>query len=233
MKIKIKGFFVFLLVSILTMAVPAAGLGPVGENDEAVVAVVDGEEIYRNELDEEAGLMMILMQIQQMSPRFGQFLMGSPEGEEFLEAYERNVLDDIIDQKLMEMEAERQGIELTREEEEEFATEQIEMIKQQEGMSEEEILEALAQQGIGSLDEFKEIIIAEGKENLLVRKMLADIDPEEMDVSEEKIEEAYERRGYAEANIPMEEVEEEILYVLTIQRYTEKLKEQADIKIHY
>ncbi len=46
------------------------------------------------------------------------------------------------------------------------------MIKQHQGMSEEDILESLAQQGIELMNNFKDMIMQEEGNQLLVRKLI-------------------------------------------------------------
>ncbi|MFW5999511.1 MAG: SurA N-terminal domain-containing protein [Halanaerobiaceae bacterium] len=198
-----------------------------GEESEKV-ATVDGEELTMQELEQAAGIQQIMMQMQQ-NPEFVEFLNTSDEGQEFLDAYKKEQLDSLIEQKLLEMEVEEQEIELTDEEKDEYFDEQLEMIKQQQGMSEDEILENLEQQDIDSMDEFKDQFLSQQEDNLKVQKLLDEKAGEDIEVTEEELKEYYDDN---EIQAEFEEVKGQIEDMLLQDKYVEQLEENAEIEKH-
>ncbi|MFW6410366.1 MAG: SurA N-terminal domain-containing protein [Halanaerobiales bacterium] len=198
-----------------------------GEESEKV-ATVDGEELTMQELEQAAGIQQIMMQMQQ-NPEFVEFLNTSDEGQEFLDAYKKEQLDSLIEQKLLEMEVEEQEIELTDEEKDEYFDEQLEMIKQQQGMSEDEILESLEQQDIDSMDEFKDQFLSQQEDNLKVQKLLDEKAGEDIEVNEEELKEYYDDN---EIQADFEEVKGQIEDMLLQDKYVEQLEENAEIEKH-
>ncbi|MFW6238664.1 MAG: SurA N-terminal domain-containing protein [Halanaerobiales bacterium] len=198
------------------------------EQEEEVVATVNGEDLTMRELEQEAGIQQIMMQMQQ-NPEFVQFLNTSEEGQEFLEAYKKEQLDSLIEQKLLEMEVEDKEIELTDEEIDEYFDEQLEMIKQQQDMSEDDILEALEEQGIESMDDFKEQFISQQEDNLKIQKLLDEQAGEEIEVTEEEMEEYYDDN---QIQADFEEVKDQIESRLMQDKYVDYLREEAEIEKH-
>ncbi|MFW6006512.1 MAG: SurA N-terminal domain-containing protein [Bacillota bacterium] len=193
------------------------------QQEQEVVATINGEEIYMSELEQEAGLQQILMQLQQY-PEFIDALTTTEAGNEFMDKFKSEYLDTLIDQKILEMEVEEQGIELSEEEKDEFFNQQLEQIKQQQNMSEEDILDALEQQGIESMDQFKEQFIEQQGDNLLINKLLEEVDVE---ISDEKAKEAFEEGQYQGE---FEDVKDQIKNQLAQEKYIEELKEDAEIE---
>ncbi|MBS3819618.1 hypothetical protein KGY73_08975, partial [bacterium] len=149
--------------------------------------------------------------------------------QNFLEAYKRNQLNDLIARKLLKREAEREEIELTKKDKENYFKDQLEMIKQQQNMSEEELLNALQKQGIKSLEKFKEIFIKQQKDNLIVQKLIEDIVLEKIKVTDKEVKELYEQREY---QMKFKEVKDQIKRQLAQNKYIDQLREEADIKIY-
>ena len=219
-------------IFILTFAVTGinAQMAPEGmaPQEEVVVATIDGEEVYMQEVEQRANIQMLMMELQQSNPEFAEFLFASPEGQEFMTAYKREQLDNLIGQRLLENEAEKEDISLSEEYKDKFFEEQLEMIKEQQGMSEEDILEALAQQGIESMDEFKDMMIQEQGDQLLVRKLIEEVGLNKIDISEQQAKEFYEEQ---QIQVEFEQVKDDIIFELAREEYVSELKEEAEIEI--
>jgi len=220
-------------VFILTFAITGinAQMAPEGmaPQEEVVVATIDGEEIYMQEVEQMANIQMLMMELQQSNPEFAEFLFSSPEGQEFMAAYNREQLNNLIGQKLLEQEAEKENVSLSEEYKDEFFEEQLEMIKQQQGMSEEELLEILAQQGIESMDGFKDMMMQEEGDQLLVRKLIEEVGLEKIDISEQQARDFYEEQ---QIQVEFEQVKDDIMFELAQEEYISELKEEAEIEVN-
>lgn len=236
-----KKHFAVTQVSILTiilmvlLSFPVAALQQqigMPQADE-VVATVNGEEIMLSELEGQANIMGIMMQLQQL-PQFAEFLQTTPEGQEFLVAYQRYVLEGLIDQKLLQMEAKQQGITVSEEEKEDFAREQIDMIRVQQGLSDEEILTAVQQQlGLDSIEAFKAMIIEQEGENLVLQKFISEVVVEKVNISEDDARAFYEQEQLAMQGIEFDQVKENIKQYMAQEKYIELLRQDADIEIKF
>lgn len=227
-----KGLPLFTMLLILFLTMPALGFQQLGlPQEDDVVARVDGEEIMRSELDQATNIMNIMMQLQQV-PQFAQFLQTSEEGQAFLQAYERHILDNLIDERLMEMEAEKRGITISQEEMEAFAQEQIDMIQQQQGLSDDDLLQAVQNQlGLESIEDFKEMIIEQEGGNLLIQKFLSEVVVEEMDITEEEAKDFYDEQGIDAQGIGFADIEMDIKAFMAQEKFVQQLREEADVEI--
>ncbi len=218
------------LISLFIFSAPLSGQeqSELQQNKKQVVATIDGKEVYMKELEQMANLQQIMIQLQQQYPQFVQFLYTSPEGEKFLDAYKRSQLNNLISRKLLEREAEREEIELTQKDKENYFKDQLEMIKQQQNMSEEELLKALQKQGIESLEKFKEMFIQQQKDSLIVQKLIEEIVLEKVKITDKEIKELYEQRQY---QMEFKEVKDQLKRYLAQKKYIDRLKEKADIQI--
>jgi len=169
-----------------------------------------------------------MMQLNQMDPQFAEFLFTSPEGMELMEAFKRNQLTNVIAQKLLEREVDKEEISLSEEYKDKFFEEQIEMIKQQQGMTEEEMLNILSQQGIGSMEEFKDVMIQQEGDRLVVRKLIEEVVIDKLGITEEDARELYEAEGYM---MDFEQVKDDIIFHVAREQYVEELEDEADIEI--
>ena len=96
------------LAVVLGLGIAAFAQGP--------VAIVNGEEISRQELDRATGLSSLLFTLYQQFPRFAQTLLTTQEGKALIQRYQRDVLEQLIMRKLELQEAAARGLERAREE---------------------------------------------------------------------------------------------------------------------
>jgi len=221
-----------LLISVLMFSVSASAFKADQQQSEQqekeVVATIDGNAIYMEELNRMANLQQIMLQIQQQNPQFVSFLYNSPEGQDFLAAFKINQLDNLIVRKLLQREVERKKINLAKQDKEEYFNEQVQMIKQQQNMSDEDLLKALGQQGIESMDQFKEAFLKQQKENLKVRKLIETVVLDKVDISDQEAKEFYNQGQY---QMSFEEIKDQVKQQLAQQKYIEQLRDEADIEI--
>ncbi len=178
----IKKLYVFLALSVmLTCPLAAQQLQMPGQEEDRPAATVNGETIYMIELNQAAQSQMLIFQMMQVNPQFAQFLQ-TETGLEFLDEYQRFVLDNLISRTLLTQEAGREGIELSDAEIDEHFNSHIRDIKEQHGLSEEELEEELQQQGIPSMQEYKEVFVEHS--NLKEQKLLQEAGVEDADLQE-------------------------------------------------
>jgi foldase protein PrsA len=92
---KVKKFLIVIMVlfALSFFAQQATGV--------VVVAEVNGRQVTQEELDREANLNRLLLQLQSLDERFYQVLTSTPEGLALLQRYKREVLNNLIDQILI------------------------------------------------------------------------------------------------------------------------------------
>ncbi|MFW5998447.1 MAG: hypothetical protein ACOC4G_09795 [Bacillota bacterium] len=235
MKFNIKLFSISCLLITLILGSSSFIMGQeevteeqLNQKEDQVVAVIDNEEVLMSELEKEANIQQTMVQLQQQNPQMVRFLYASPEGQNFLKAFQKNQLDNLIARKLLEKEAERQDISLTASDKNDYFNDQIELIKKQQDLDDEELINTLNQQGIESLEEFKEIFIQQQENNLIVQKFIETVVLKEVKITDERAKEIYEQGQF---QVEFEEIKDQIKQDLAQQEYINQLKEDADIDI--
>jgi len=205
------------------------------------VAIVNGEEISRQELERAAGLNSILFTLYQKFPRFAQTLLTTPEGKALIQRYQRDVLEQLIMRKLELQEAEARGLEPTPEQVEARVQQVLARILQQNQLTEEELAEVLARQG-RTLEDFKADLAVQVREQLMI-ELLRDQVTADATVTEEEIQAYYHEhqdrfQDETGAVRPLEEVHDEIAtLILEMKRaeiwnaWLEELRAGADVQI--
>ncbi|MEA3356583.1 MAG: SurA N-terminal domain-containing protein [Candidatus Bipolaricaulota bacterium] len=160
------------------------------QDQEGVVAVVNGEEITEDSLNAAAGISQILQTLYTGHPLFAQLLFTSSEGEAFLDLYQQEILDQLIDSRLLVQMAEQEEIEVEAATLDAKVEDQLNQIMEQNQLTLDQIKEILSQQD-SSLDEFKDKIRSNFRENLLVEG-LRDKIVAEASVSEAEVNTYYE-----------------------------------------
>lgn len=175
-----------------------------------VIARVNGEEVYSNEVAE----------LQEVFNQQGQ------------EVSENEVLEQIINQKLISQEVEEKGYAVSNEEAEAVLEEQLAA----QGSTLEEFKQQIEEQGVTYQEQLEYI-----KEQLATQNYLADvIDQESLEVSEGESKEFYEMyqdQESSEETATFEELEPQIIATLQQQKeqqeimaLIQKLKETAEIE---
>ncbi len=229
--------FAFLLFGMPVLSQEATG----GEEIEGqIIAIVNGENLYMQDLEKRTNIQLITQQLSQIDQKFAQFLNYSEAGQEFLMEYNRYVLDDLIGEILLLQEAGRKGIEVTEEDEDYYFEQHINEIKEKNGLSEEEILEVLQQQQIESLEQYQEVFVSNS--NLLVQKLMEEEGIYNIKISDEMASEVYEQNkeqfvDQSGSIPPFEDIKEQLKAQImqqeeqnAVNELTEELRENAEIE---
>ncbi len=143
---------VFLVFLVVCFALPVMA-------DDAVVAVVQGQEITADELDSNANISQLVMQIYQMDQQFASLLFSTESGQDLLNEYRKAKLDEYIYQILLNQEVEQRGITLTKEDQLAMFREQLGTVIKQNNLTEDQLTSILQQQGFESLDDYQEFFL--------------------------------------------------------------------------
>lgn len=192
------------------------------ELDSDIAAIVDGEEISLEQLDQLGNIDQLLMQLYQTNQLFAQLIETTPEGQKLLNEYRKAVLEDVIIEMLINKEIEKSNIIISDDEADDY----INLIMLQNNLNEEQLLSILSQQGIFSLEQFKELIKEDLKmQNLLEAKGLFDnieVDEQEIEMIYNMNRQSFQHPQQVKASHILLETEEEAEDILA------KLDEGAD-----
>ncbi|MFN2340759.1 MAG: SurA N-terminal domain-containing protein [Halanaerobium sp.] len=209
-----------------------------GENE--VVATVNGDEITSQQLAQQANVDQILQQVSQVDQQLAQLLSSSEAGNTVLEELQKAKLDGLIDNVLLEQAAEESDITLTQAEKDEIYEQQKEQILEQNQMDEEQFLSVLEQQGYEDEAAYKEEF--SNNPQIKINKLIEEEVLENIEVSEEEMQEAYEENKDAFAQSGQEDTSfddlkpqlEQMLkqqkQSQAINQYLEDLREDAEIE---
>lgn len=120
-----------------------------------IVAEVNGRPVTQEELDREANLNRLLLQLQSIDERFYQVLTGTPEGLALLQRYKREVLNNLIDQILIVQIGEKMGIVVPKETIESLVSNELSKTLSQYNMTESDLDWYLKNANLGDLESFK------------------------------------------------------------------------------
>ncbi len=206
------------------------------------VAVVNGEEISRETLQQRTNLYSIVMTIYQQFPAFAETLLLTDEGRALQRRYERDTLEQLILRSLQLQEARKRDIQIDAQRLASRVDGILGDIMLQNQLSEDELIEVLAQQG-RTLDGFREEITTNVREDFLIDGLHRSV-VGEVTVDDASIEAYYENNKDSflddEGNIqPLPEVHEEIEDRL-LQRarrdawdaWLTTLREEADVTVN-
>ncbi len=190
-----------------------------GQNQTTVLAKVNGAEITQQQLSQSAQVYPIIMTLSRQYRTFGQFLMSSQAGQNFLEEYRKHVLDNLIDQTIQQQKIEELGIEVT---EEEVQSEIDTIIENNKQFKDEKALEDYLKNNQNmSLADFKSRM----KEGLRSQKLRDEVTGD-LSVSDEEVSSYYEKNKQSftdqEGNVkPLEDVRSQIKNTLLNQKKSE------------
>ncbi len=135
---------------------------------QTVVAVVNGEVITKDTLNAASQLGQIMQTLFSKYYMFVQLLFTTDEGKSFLDRYQRAILDQLIDHRLLIQQAKALEIPVDEEKVDQHVTEQLNTIMQQNQLTLEQIDDILKRQG-SSLDEYKKDLADNYRDQLLVQ----------------------------------------------------------------
>ncbi len=181
------------LIGLFLSSVPALSQdSPVATQtpSDTVAAIVNGEEISIATLNSASEMSKIFQVLLSELPQaFAQSLFSTPEGAAFLDRYQRDVLDRIIDSRIMIQQANSLGVSVEESVLSEKVQSHLDQIMQQNQMTMEEIDAALKQQG-SSLDEYKAQLEKSLREQLMVQALQKSV-VSDVTVSDDEVEEYY------------------------------------------
>ncbi len=170
---------IFILLAIPVMAEEET------EKAENIAAIVNGEEIEVNTVDQYANLNQFLIQLLQSNREFAQVLLSTEAGKEVLNEYRKIVIEGLIMEKLLVGEAEERNLTISQEKQDEIFNRQIEYILTQQGMTEEQLVEALKGEGFDSLEAYKEAFLQSNEKQFLLGELQnAILDPLTVDIQD-------------------------------------------------
>lgn len=170
---------IFILLAIPVMAEEET------EKAENIAAIVNGEEIEVNTVDQYANLNQFLIQLLQSNREFAQVLLSTEAGKEVLNEYRKIVIEGLIMEKLLVGEAEERNLTISQEKQDEIFNRQIEYILTQQGMTEEQLVEALKGEGFDSLEAYKEAFLQSNEKQFLLGELQnAILDPLTIDIQD-------------------------------------------------
>lgn len=172
-------------VILIVLAFMLMSLPVLAEDTGKVVAVVEGQEITMEELDQSIQLSQLIMQLYQMNPQFTQLLFSTDHGQGLLNEYRKLQLEQYTIQILLTQEVEKRGLVLSDEKADQVFIDQVEQLKAQNQLSDEDLLNVLKNQGLNSLEEYKKYFIEQNKSILLINalqdEILKDVTVEDAD----------------------------------------------------
>lgn len=170
---------IFILLAIPVMAEEET------EKAENIAAIVNGEEIEVNTVDQYSNLNQFLIQLLQSNREFAQVLLSTEAGKEVLNEYRKIVIEGLIMEKLLVGEAEERNLTISQEKQDEIFNRQIEYILTQQGMTEEQLVEALKGEGFDSLEAYKEAFLQNNEKQFLLGELQnAILDPLSVDIQD-------------------------------------------------
>ena len=179
----------FTKITVLTLVIVLlAGTFVLAQNNEEV-AVVNGNSITINELEQFAQTQQLVMQISQVDQNFAQLLFSTDPGKNLLKEYRKVKLESLINQKLLSQAAQESNVEVTQKEKDQYFNQQVKKIKQQNDLTQEEFEQVLQQQGMSSVEEYKERFL--NNSNILVNKFLQTEVYSDINISKEEAKNYY------------------------------------------
>jgi len=188
---QIKKIFLSLMVLILVLSIPAlAAEGDQQQSQDKIAAVVNGEEITLNEVDQYANTQQVLMSVYQANQEFGQLLFQTEAGNKLIREFQKRKMDELITKRLLANEAQKRNLTVSQEEKDKVFNDYIERVKSSNNLNDEQLLNALKQQNINSLEEYKQMFIENSEESLLINKLQEQV-LGDVAVSDQEVEDYY------------------------------------------
>lgn len=210
---------VLFLISVLLISTVIMAEG----NDE-IVAVVNGTEISKTELDQYANIQQLAMQLFQTNREFAQLLYSTEAGKNLLNEYRKQKVNGLIEDKLLAMEARDRELSLSNKEKDEMFQQQLEQIKKRNNLTEEKLLESLKKQGINSMEDFKKIFWENNESDVLINKLQKE-ELSDINIKESKVKDYY--NNNQDQYKHSEQVKASHILIKTDERSEEEAKTRA------
>ncbi|CCU79983.1 Foldase protein PrsA precursor [Halanaerobium saccharolyticum subsp. saccharolyticum DSM 6643] len=194
-------------------------------NSNSAVAEVNGEKITQAELKKQANINQLLQQLSQVDQQLVKILAESKAGNNVLKEYQKQQLDSIIDNILLEQKAEEEGISLSSQEKDEIYQKQKQAILDQNKMDEDQFLSVLEKQGYENETEYKNEFL--NNPQLKVNKLIEEEIAADIEVSESELKEAYESNkeifAQGKENVSFEKLKPQLKQMLKQQKKRKKI----------
>ncbi|MEA3239243.1 MAG: SurA N-terminal domain-containing protein [Candidatus Bipolaricaulota bacterium] len=180
-----------LLTSLLAFSQDTSTPADTQTQSSKTAATVNGEQITTATLENATGMSQIFQILfSQLPQAFGQSLLSTPEGKAFLDRYQRDVLDQIIDSRIMVQQAVALDMKADESQVADQVQSHLDQIMQQNQMTIDQIDAALVQQG-SSLDDYKTRLALSIREQLMVQALQESVTAD-VTVSDDEVQEYYE-----------------------------------------
>jgi peptidyl-prolyl cis-trans isomerase C/foldase protein PrsA len=180
-----------LILMALLLLISSIAIGAKEDNDDNLVATVNGEGITEAQLNQFTNIQQLYRELAQANRDFAQLLFSSDEGKELLNEYRKQKLNSLINMKMLEIEAKNQEITISQDEKNTMLNNKIDSIKKQNQLTEEQLVDALNSKGINSIEEFKKMIWQDNKDEILIQKLQQEV-VDGVVITEEEVENYYE-----------------------------------------
>ena len=157
-----------------------------------VAAIVNGVVITTEKLDFEAQIPYTLAQLRKINERMYMTMISTREGYDFLRAYRRAILNELIDGILISQYAQKVGIVVTDDEVKDFVNKYLDQILKQYNISEKDLEKFLKSQGYKNIEQYKERLF-EKRKMILYLSRLKDKVTANVTVTDEEIRNFYEK----------------------------------------
>ncbi len=158
---------ILVLLALLALAATAFPQETTQTASQAIAAIVNGEVITKDTLNAASQLSQIIQSLFSSHYLFVEILFTTDEGKSFIDRYQRTVLDQLIDNRLLVQQAKALAIPVDETKIDQQVTEKLNQIMQQNQLTLEQIDSILKQRG-SSLDEYKANLANSVREQLLV-----------------------------------------------------------------
>ena len=194
-------------------------------NSNSIVAEVNSEEITQAELKQQANINQLLKRVSRIDQQLVKILAESKAGNNVLKEYQKQQLDSIIDNILLEQKAEEEGISLSSQEKDEIYQKQKQAILDQNKMDEDQFLSVLEKQGYENETEYKNEFL--NNPQLKVNKLIEEEIAADIEVSESELKEAYESNkeifAQGKENVSFEKLKPQLKQMLKQQKKRKKI----------
>ncbi len=195
-----------------------------------IIAKVNGEKITKKELAQEANINQILMEINQIDPQFVQTLTKTKSGKKVIEEYQKEQLDNLINNILLQQKAKKLGISLSEKEKENLYQKRKKSILKNNDLSQKQYLSILKKQGYENEKEYKKQFF--NNPQLKVNKLVENKVISDIEISESEIKKIYEKNKdqFTQNNQSqdLEKVKAQIKEMLRRQKRNKQIKEYVD-----
>ena len=194
-------------------------------NSNSIVAEVNSEEITQAELKQQANINQLLKRVSRIDQQLVKILAESKAGNNVLKEYQKQQLDSIIDNILLEQKAEEEGISLSSQEKDEIYQKQKQAILEQNKMDEDQFLSVLEKQGYQNEKEYKNEFL--NNPQLKVNKLIEEEIASDIEVSESELKEAYDENkeifAQGKENVSFEKLKPQLKQMLRQQKKRKKI----------